>query len=166
MTDRERDDRPDTPGERQEHAHQGMADLGYGYGSGDYGFRSSPAPDGQSAGDRDTTAPGHGSRDPRADDTTAASDLEAAVQRALRDHPGINAPDLDVKVERGEAYLYGHVQSREQRRLAAEVAMNVPGIADVYNSLRVNETGAESDADSSTGHEARTDDDSPDREDQ
>lgn len=111
----------------QDHAHQGQADLGYGYGSGDYGFR------GENRDHERDTAQDDG-RDPHND-----ADLEQAVRGALASLP-ITA--LDVRVERGEAYLYGTAVNREAMRLAAETAVAVDGVKDVYNSLRTPDESA------------------------
>ncbi|PYE54814.1 BON domain-containing protein [Deinococcus yavapaiensis] len=111
----------------QDHAHQGQADLGYGYGSGDYGFQ------GENRDHEGDTLQDDG-RDPPND-----AALETTVRGALSTLP-ITA--LDVRVERGEAYLYGIAVNRDAMRLAAEAALAVDGVKDVYNSLRTPDQSA------------------------
>lgn len=62
--------------------------------------------------------------------------LREDVIHALTDHGDIDATDIEVRVERGEVYLYGFVGERRQKRLAAEVAFDTRGVLDVYNSIR------------------------------
>lgn len=151
MTHRD-DDRRDT----QDFAHQGMADLGYGYGTGDYGFHEfarrpmNAERDGRSR-PNETAPASHAGKGPRGyvpNDERIRED----VIHALTDHGDIDATDLEVRVERGEVYLYGNAPDRRQKRLAADVAFDTRGVLDVYNSIRTRAAGTSGEVSSSTGH--------------
>jgi osmotically-inducible protein OsmY len=62
--------------------------------------------------------------------------LEDVCQR-LTDHPDIDASEIEVKVENGEVTLTGHVDSRQVKRMAEDVAEHVSGVRDIHNQLRV-----------------------------
>ena len=62
--------------------------------------------------------------------------MEDVCQR-LTDHPGIDASDIEVRVEGGEVSLAGTVDSRYTKRLTEDVAERVSGVRDVHNQLRV-----------------------------
>lgn len=111
------DQRP-TPGAGQDHARQEPTSTAYGDGSGDYGARAN-----------------HDAPDAPADDDA----LRAAVEQAVAALPG----RFEVKVERAEAYLYGEVDDPEARRRAVEAALAVPGVRDLYDSVRLRGEGGE-----------------------
>lgn len=49
----------------------------------------------------------------------------------------VDATDISVLVDKGEVTLEGSVESRHMKRLAADIAEDVPGVADVHNTIRV-----------------------------
>src|SRR5579884_3574161 len=57
----------------------------------------------------------------------------------LADHPGIDTSDLDVSVHDGEVTLEGNVDDRFEKRLAEDLAEEVPGVRDVHNRLRTHQ---------------------------
>lgn len=61
------------------------------------------------------------------------------VNDRLSDDPYIDASDIDVKVENGIAILSGHVESRDAKKRAENIAESVRGIKDVENRLRIGE---------------------------
>lgn len=111
------DERP-TPGPGQDHARQEPTSTASGDGSGDFGARLN-----------------HDTPEPAAPDDA----LRAAVEQVLAALPG----RFEVKVERAEAYLYGEVDDPDVRRRAVEAALAVPGVRDVYDSVRLRGEGGE-----------------------
>ena len=59
------------------------------------------------------------------------------VSELLTDHDGVDATDIEVKVQDGEVTLEGTVGSRWQKRLAEDIAASCGGVHDVHNRLRV-----------------------------
>jgi len=59
------------------------------------------------------------------------------VSDRLTDDPLVDASDIDVSVSNQEVTLSGTVASRNERRLAEEVAEQVSGVKYVQNNLRV-----------------------------
>ena len=59
------------------------------------------------------------------------------VCERLSYHPYVNACDVDVTVKNGEVTLSGTIDDRESKRLAEDVALDVAGVKDVHNELRV-----------------------------
>jgi osmotically-inducible protein OsmY len=55
----------------------------------------------------------------------------------LTEDPSVDATDVEVDVKSGEVTLTGTVGSREQKRRAADVIEDLPGVKDVQNNLRV-----------------------------
>lgn len=49
----------------------------------------------------------------------------------------VDATDITVRVDRGEVTLEGTVETRHMKRLAADIAEEVPGVQDVHNTIRV-----------------------------
>ena len=56
----------------------------------------------------------------------------------LTRHPGIDASDVEVRVENGEVTLTGTVESRRARRMVEECIEQCSGVRDVNNQLTVN----------------------------
>ena len=52
-------------------------------------------------------------------------------------HDEVDATDITVRVERGEVTLEGRVATRHMKRLATDLAEDVPGVLDVHNTVRV-----------------------------
>lgn len=63
--------------------------------------------------------------------------LEEQINDRLTHHPGIDATHVVVRVEDGVVTLLGSIESRRQKRLAADAAGSVRGVRDVNNSIRV-----------------------------
>lgn len=61
--------------------------------------------------------------------------IREEVCEALTRHPGIDASDIDLRVENGEVTLTGEVEDRRARRLAEEIAEQCAGVSDVHNEL-------------------------------
>src|SRR5581483_2010599 len=57
----------------------------------------------------------------------------------LEQHGWMDASELNVEVHNGEVTLKGDVDSRQQKRLAEDIAEGVAGVKDVHNELRVHE---------------------------
>jgi osmotically-inducible protein OsmY len=55
----------------------------------------------------------------------------------LCEHGGIDARDVEVQIVNGEVTLLGFVRSRQEKRLAEDLAEDVSGVRDVHNQLRV-----------------------------
>lgn len=107
------------------------------YGTGEYGSGSS------SYGRRGAFGSGsqpyrgeHAGKGPkgyrRSDDR-----IREDVCDLLTDDPRLDASGFEVAVKECEVTLSGTVASRRDKRLAEELAENVPGVRDVHNTLRV-----------------------------
>ena len=59
------------------------------------------------------------------------------VCEALTYHDGIDACDVEVRVEGGQVTLAGTVGDRRQKRVAEDAIEGIAGVADVHNELRV-----------------------------
>ena len=59
------------------------------------------------------------------------------VNEALTRHPGIDASEIEVRVQGGEVTLTGTVTDRQTKRQAEEVVERVFGAKDVQNQIRV-----------------------------
>jgi hypothetical protein len=62
--------------------------------------------------------------------------IQEEICEALTRHPGIDASDVDIRVENGEVTLTGEVEDRRARRLAEEITEHCAGVTDVHNELR------------------------------
>jgi hypothetical protein len=56
-------------------------------------------------------------------------------------HPYVDASDVEVMVTNGEVTLTGTVDDRDAKRLAEDVAVDVRGVVDVHNQLRLKPEG-------------------------
>lgn len=63
------------------------------------------------------------------------------VSDRLMQHGGINASDMEVKVQDGEVMLEGNVDSLWTKRAAEDTVFSVLGVQDVHNHLKVSWTG-------------------------
>jgi len=61
--------------------------------------------------------------------------ITAEVRDKLREEPVFKFSDVDVRTFNGVVQLSGFVNSDEQKRRAAEVAQEVPMVAEVVNSI-------------------------------
>lgn len=59
------------------------------------------------------------------------------VCEAMKEHPLLDCRDIEVAVEDGEVILSGTVSERRFKRLAEDVAADVPGVFDVINEIRI-----------------------------
>lgn len=145
---------------------RGTAGAGYGYGygegrgyAGSYGPREDDRGFFERAGDEiaswfgDDDASHRRERDARAGDQGAQhhrgrgprgysrSDdrIREDVSDRLTDDAYIDASDIDVRVEKGEVTLAGHVDDRHAKRRAEDIAESVSGVGHVQNNLRVRE---------------------------
>jgi hypothetical protein len=116
---------------------QGAADRDpYGQAQERGGYLKLHGPDYGRGTDTDRSHRGHGPRDfRRADDRVYAD-----VCEALTDASDVDATHIEVKVTDGEVTLTGTVTSREHKRRAADVADRIPGVRDIHNQLRVQES--------------------------
>ncbi len=64
--------------------------------------------------------------------------IEEDICDRLTQHGQLDASDVDVDVNNGEVTLKGSVPDRRMKRLAEDLAYNVPGVFDVQNQLRIN----------------------------
>lgn len=55
----------------------------------------------------------------------------------LTDHGGVDASEIEVRVENGEVTLEGTVESRRAKRLAEAVADTIRVVEDIHNRLRL-----------------------------
>lgn len=59
------------------------------------------------------------------------------INERLCDNPYIDASDMEIAVEDGVVILTGAVNSREDKRLAEEIAEEITGVKDVENRLHI-----------------------------
>lgn len=76
----------------------------------------------------------------RHDERTAGREVDdhkitAEVREKLREEPVYKFSDVDVRTFNGVVQLSGFVNSDDQKRRAAEVAQQVPQVAEVVNSI-------------------------------
>jgi BON domain len=82
----------------------------------------------------------HLAREPRGwrrSDARICEDVSVALAR----DPGIDACDIEVRVEESEVMLTGTVADKFARRLAGDIAESVFGVTEVQNLLRVRRDG-------------------------
>jgi osmotically-inducible protein OsmY len=72
-----------------------------------------------------------------ADQSEADENLRYRIEERLRTDGRIDWEVLGVEVHRGEATLYGEVQTKDQKGLASLIVSTVPGVAGVTNSIIV-----------------------------
>jgi hypothetical protein len=114
-------------------------DMGGGWGgqSSDRGMSSGGGYGAWSGGAsmRDMGRQSHAGRGPR---NYRRSDqrIEEDVNEALMMNPDIDALEIVVVVDDGEVTLSGDVDDRHAKRLAEDVAEQVPGVRDVHNELK------------------------------
>jgi hypothetical protein len=80
---------------------------------------------------------GKGPRGYQRDDERIRED----VNHRLTQHGQIDASDIDVSVQNGEVTLHGTADDRQQKRLAEDIAEDVPGVRDVHNNIKVQNGG-------------------------
>ncbi len=104
-------------------------DSGYYYGNDYYGNNEYGTQYGQYAG--------YGPRDYRRSDERILED----INDRLTWHSLIDATDINVAVSNGIVTLTGSVDTRQDKRLAEDIADDVPGVWDVDNRLSVRNKG-------------------------
>jgi hypothetical protein len=67
--------------------------------------------------------------------------IEEDINERLTQHSMIDASDIEVTVQNGEVTLRGHVDHREAKRLAEDIAENIFGVKDVNNQIKVKQRG-------------------------
>jgi hypothetical protein len=78
----------------------------------------------------------HAGRGPRGYQRSDDRIKEDVCER-MAEHGQLDASDIEVRVASGEVTLEGSVDSRWAKRLAEDLAEDVPGVRDVHNRLRV-----------------------------
>jgi osmotically-inducible protein OsmY len=63
--------------------------------------------------------------------------IREEINDRLTAHGWIDASDVECRVQNGEVTLTGHVDSREAKRTAEDIAEAIPGVREVNNQLRV-----------------------------
>jgi hypothetical protein len=67
--------------------------------------------------------------------------IEEDINDRLTQHSMIDATDIEVSVQNGEVTLRGHVDHRETKRMAEEIAESVFGVKDVNNQIKIKQRG-------------------------
>jgi hypothetical protein len=70
-------------------------------------------------------------------------ELHDEICHRLTRHGQLDARNIEVKVEHGEAVLLGTVQKRADKRRAENVALSVGGVWDVHNRLKIGDQDSE-----------------------
>jgi osmotically-inducible protein OsmY len=109
--------------ERERRTRRPRPSLGYQIGPG-------------SGGDLTLTPGPHAGRGPR-DYRRSDQRILEDVCDWLADDPRVDARGMRVEVRDADVTLDGTVSDRRARRLAEDIANNVPGVRDVFNRLRV-----------------------------
>jgi hypothetical protein len=63
--------------------------------------------------------------------------IHEEVCERLADHPHIDATDIEVSVDEGEVTLAGTVDDRDTKWSAEDCALEVHGVRDIHNRLRL-----------------------------
>jgi BON domain len=66
--------------------------------------------------------------------------IDDDVNARLTWSPDLDASEITVRVDNGEVTLAGSVDSRWQKRLAGDIADDVPGVRDVFNQIQIRQT--------------------------
>jgi len=80
----------------------------------------------------------HGGKGPKGY-TRSDDRIREDLSDRLTDDYSLDASDIDVKVEKGEVTLSGHVASRADKRRAEDLADSIGGVQHVQNNLRLKE---------------------------
>lgn len=94
---------------------------------------------GESSG-RTQNHAGRGPRNYQRSDERIRDDVNEELTR----HPGLDASDLDVRVNNGEVTLTGTVDNRSAKRMAEDAAESCSGVRDVHNQIRISSAEASS----------------------
>ena len=63
------------------------------------------------------------------------------INDRLCDNPYLDASDIELGIKEGEVILMGSVETREDKRLAEDIAESVTGVKNVENRIRVKVSG-------------------------
>ncbi|CAN5865263.1 hypothetical protein BH11MYX3_BH11MYX3_37220 [soil metagenome] len=63
--------------------------------------------------------------------------IREQVCEALTDHEHLDASNIEVTVKSGEVTLSGTVDERQAKRMAEDIAENLPGVKDVVNQIKI-----------------------------
>ncbi|HET7094074.1 MAG TPA: BON domain-containing protein [Thermomicrobiales bacterium] len=69
--------------------------------------------------------------------------IDDDVNARLTWSPDLDPSDITVSVADGEVTLSGSVDSRWQKRLAGDIADDVPGVRDVFNQIKIRQNAPE-----------------------
>jgi hypothetical protein len=123
------------PGSAEQSAWRGGYDESqrYGYGQSGYG-RSGYTPGLIYSSARIVGRfYGRGPKGYRRSDERVREDVSEVLFR----DPEIDATEVEVQVQNGEVTLTGKVEDRHQKRLAEDIAEQIPGVTDVHNQLKI-----------------------------
>jgi hypothetical protein len=67
--------------------------------------------------------------------------IRETVNEVLARDPDLDATNIDVRVQEGEVTLEGTVPNRWSKRLAEDLVQDMPGVRELHNRLRVEESG-------------------------
>ncbi|HEY1250680.1 MAG TPA: BON domain-containing protein [Thermoanaerobaculia bacterium] len=113
---------------------RGMGSLEGSYGS-TYGS-SSPSEFGRPRG----RFAGKGPKGYQRSDDRVKEDVSDLLER----NDELDASEIEVNVQSGEVTLEGTVNDRRSKRLAEDLIEDLPGVKQVHNRLRVDQSGSES----------------------
>lgn len=82
---------------------------------------------------------GHGPRNFKRQDDRIEEDINEQLTR----HPMIDASDIEVSVQNGEVTLRGHVDSRQAKRMAEDIADSCFGVKEVINQIKIKDQRGE-----------------------
>jgi osmotically-inducible protein OsmY len=68
-------------------------------------------------------------------------ELKDLVEDRLNHDPTIDVEGIDVKTQLGFVNLFGHVETRDDRKWVEVVVRQVPGVKDVFNYLTLEPKG-------------------------
>lgn len=108
------------------------AEAGQPYGSGFFGTAYALYAGRREPGEGERGRMGRGPKGYRRSDERIQDEVCERIARA-----GVEADDVEVKVENAEVTLSGSVHRREEKRWLEELAEDVFGVQEVHNHLRV-----------------------------
>jgi hypothetical protein len=108
------------------------AEAGQPYGGGFFGTAYALYSGRTERGESERGRIGRGPKGYRRSDERIHDDVCERIARA-----GLDADDVEVKVENGEVTLTGSVHRREEKRWVEDLAEDVWGVQEVHNRLRV-----------------------------
>lgn len=82
--------------------------------------------------------------------------IEEDINDRLTSHPGLDASDVQVRVDNGEVTLTGNVDSRWAKREAEDIADSVSGVKDVHNQLSTSRSMGDREVQRASGRESRS----------